>query len=174
MISRGSIFAKEDIMKAIYPLAIAAIVTAPVFASEMPKQGKYDYFSCWSGTNNVMPLPDKTEALAYDLTGSTRAVIPGGMFDKNTFHCIGASTMRDGKTIAGRTTCMAIDADGDKRVAIFANENGKETRHEVTGTGKYEGMEITDPVVENLGPLPVVKEGTAQGCNHQTGTYKLK
>ena len=80
----------------------------------------------------------------------------------------------DGKTIAGRTACMAIDADGDKRVAIFTNENGKETRHDVMGTGKYEGMEITDPVVENLGLLPVVKEGTTQACNHQTGTYKLK
>jgi hypothetical protein len=161
-------------MKAIYTLAIAAILTAPVFASEMPKEGKYDYFSCWSATNNVMPLPDETVAIGYDLTGSTRAVTPGGMFDKNTFHCIGAGTMRDGKTIGSRTACMAIDADGDKRVAIFTNENGKDTRHDVTGTGKYKGMEITDPVVENLGPLPVVKEGTTQACNHQTGTYKLK
>ena len=25
-----------------------------------------------------------------------------------------------------------------------------------------------------LGPFPVIKEGTSQQCNHQTGTYKLK
>src|SRR5579871_4596581 len=140
-------------MKAIYTLAIAAILTPSVFASEMPKEGKYDYFSCWSATNNVMPLPDNTEAIGYDLTGSTRAVTPGSMFDKNTFHCIGAGTMRDSKMIGGRTACMAVDADGDKRVAIFTNENGKDTRQEVMGTGKYEGMKITDPVVENLGLL---------------------
>jgi hypothetical protein len=25
-----------------------------------------------------------------------------------------------------------------------------------------------------LGPFPVIKAGTLQDCNHQTGTYKLK
>jgi hypothetical protein len=25
-----------------------------------------------------------------------------------------------------------------------------------------------------LGPFPVIKAGTFQDCNHQTGTYKLK
>jgi len=27
---------------------------------------------------------------------------------------------------------------------------------------------------QGLGPFPMIKPGTFQGCNHQTGTYKLK
>ena len=38
---------------------------------------------------------------------------------------------------------------------------------------KYEGMKPTG-TVHPLGPFPVVKAGTFQDCNHQTGTYKLK
>jgi hypothetical protein len=29
-------------------------------------------------------------------------------------------------------------------------------------------------VVHPLGPFPVIKAGTFQDCNRQTGTYKLK
>ena len=47
------------------------------------------------------------------------------------------------------------------------------TREFVVGTGKYEGM-VTDGTVEPLGPFPVIKAGTFQDCNYQTGTYKLK
>ncbi len=47
------------------------------------------------------------------------------------------------------------------------------TREFVVGTGKYEGM-VTTGTVEPLGPFPVIKAGTFQDCNHQTGTYKLK
>ncbi len=34
-------------------------------------------------------------------------------------------------------------------------------------------MKVTG-TVHPLGPFPVVKAGTFQDCNHQTGTYKLK
>ena len=47
------------------------------------------------------------------------------------------------------------------------------TRENITGTGKFEGMVATG-TVKPLGPFPVVKAGTFQDCNHQTGTYKLK
>ena len=36
-----------------------------------------------------------------------------------------------------------------------------------------EGMKASG-TVHPLGPFPVVKAGTFQDCNHQTGTYKLK
>jgi len=70
--------------------------------------------------------------------------------------------------------CEAIDADGDKRLTNFSiGSDGKVTREFVVGTGKYEGM-VTSGTVEPLGPFPVIKDGTFQNCNHQTGTYKLK
>jgi hypothetical protein len=63
--------------------------------------------------------------------------------------------------------------DGDKRLTSFSNVDGKITRTNVAGTGKYEGMVATG-TYENLGPFPTIKDGTFQNCNHQTGTYKLK
>jgi len=69
--------------------------------------------------------------------------------------------------------CETKDADGDKRLLSFSNVDGKITRTNVAGTGKYEGI-VTAGMVENLGPFPSIKDGTFQNCNHQTGTYKLK
>jgi hypothetical protein len=33
---------------------------------------------------------------------------------------------------------------------------------------------VASGMVEALGPFPAIKPGTFQGCNHQSGTYKLK
>jgi len=35
-------------------------------------------------------------------------------------------------------------------------------------------MTITPTAVKGMGPFPTVKAGTFQGCNYQTGSYKLK
>ena len=79
----------------------------------------------------------------------------------------------DGKNTA-YTVCESIDVDGDKRLSYFSAADGKVTRTTVAGTGKYEGMVVTQNSFENLGPFPAIKDGTSQSCNHQTGTYKLK
>jgi hypothetical protein len=79
----------------------------------------------------------------------------------------------DGK-ITAYTVCESIDVDGDKRLAYFSTADGKVTRTNVAGTGKYEGMVATQNSFEDLGPFPAIKDGTFQNCNHQTGTYKLK
>jgi hypothetical protein len=55
----------------------------------------------------------------------------------------------------------AIAADGTLR------------REAIAGTGKYEGL-VSSGLVTPLGSFPVIKAGTYQACNHQTGTYKLK
>ena len=78
----------------------------------------------------------------------------------------------DGKLI-GTNVCESIDVDGDKRLTYFSTGDGKITRTNVAGTGKYEGM-VTSGTVENLGGFPAIKDGTFQNYNHQTGTYKLK
>jgi hypothetical protein len=61
-----------------------------------------------------------------------------------------------------------------RRQATWLFVDGKETFYTVVaGTGKYDGM-VTTRTLEQLGPFKAIKEGTFQGCNHQTGTYKLK
>ena len=156
-----------------YVLALI-IVASPfsAFAAELSKEGSYDYTACWSGVNNTITFSKTHTASSYEMTGTTRSNPPGGMFDKSTFRCVGINASLDGKVTASNV-CETIDVDGDKRLLSFSNVDGKTTRTNVAGTGKYEGI-VTAGTVENLGPFPSIKDGTFQNCNHQTGTYKLK
>ena len=142
------------------------------FAGELPKEGSFDFNSCWSGVSNVITFSKTHTANSYEMTGTTRSNPPGGIFDKSTFRCVGMNASLDGKT-TGSNVCEAIDADGDKRLSYFSTGDGKTTRTQVAGTGKYDGM-VMAGTVEPLGSFPVIKDGMFQSCNHQTGTYKLK
>jgi hypothetical protein len=155
--------------------ALALLIAASplsAFAAELPKEGSYDYTACWSGVNNSITFSKTHTGSSFELTGTIRSNLPGGMFDKSTFRCVGMNASLDGK-ITGSNVCESIDADGDKRLSYFSTDDGKTTRTNLAGTGKYEGMVMVG-TVEPLGSFPVVKDGTFQSCNHQTGTYKLK
>jgi hypothetical protein len=156
-----------------YALASIIFAFAPsAFAAELPKEGNFDFTACWSGTSNTISFSKTHTARSYEQTGSIRSNPPGGMFDKETFRCVGMGASLGGK-ITGSTVCEATDGDGNKRLSHFSTADGKVTRETVAGTGKYDGMAMS-ATVEPLGPFPAVKEGTFQDCNHQTGTYKLK
>ena len=155
--------------------AIAFVLfSLPVLAQQMPKEGNYDYTACWSGTSNITKVSDNRLIMANDFTGVIRTTTPGGPFDGETFHCAGLSMMVDGKPASETTFCVATDKEGNKRLARFTNNDGTITREQVAGTGKYEGMTLTPTAVKPMGPFPTAKPGTFQGCNHQTGSYKLK
>ncbi len=157
-----------------YILVFVIFTFAPsAFATELPKEGSYDYTACWSGVNNVITFSKTHTASSFEFTGTTRSNPPEGMYgSKNTFRCVGMNASLDGK-ITASTVCESIDVDGDKRLTYFSTGDGKVTRTFVAGTGKYEGM-VTTGTVEPLGPFPAIKAGTFQDCNRQTGTYKLK
>jgi len=157
-----------------YILTSIIFTSAPsAFAAELPKEGSYDFTACWSGVNNAVTFSKTHSATSYEITGVIRSTTPGGMFDKETFRCVGMDASLGGKN-TGSTVCEATDADGNKRLTYFSlGSDGKVTREFVVGTGKYEGM-VTTGIVQPLGPFPVIKAGTLQDCNHQTGTYKLK
>jgi hypothetical protein len=157
-----------------YVLGLLIFTSAPaLFASELPKEGSYDYTACWSAVRNTIDFSKAHTASSYEMTGAIRSTVPAGMFDKQTFRCVGMNASLGGKN-TGSTVCESIDADGDKRLTYFSlGSDGKTIREFVVGTGKYEGM-VTSGTVQPLGPFPVVKAGMVQDCNHQTGTYKLK
>ena len=102
-----------------YVLALL-IVASPfsAFAAELPKEGSYDYNSCWSGVNNVITFSKTHTASSYEMTGTIRSNPPGGMFDKSTFRCVGMNASLDGK-ITASNVCETIDVDGDKRLHLF-------------------------------------------------------
>jgi len=155
-------------------LLVIVASSGAVLAADLPKEGTYDYTACWSGVSNLISFSKTQTAFSFEMTGATRSNPPGGMFDKNTFRCVGTNASIDGKT-SGLTICETTDPDGDKRLAHFSTaSDGTITRQEIAGTGKYEGLVLTGSTVKPLGPFPVIKAGTFQNCNHQTGSYKMK
>ena len=154
---------------------VALIVFAIVpcaFAAELPKEGSFDYTACWSGTSSTIVFSKTHTARSFEQTGTIQSNPPGGLFDKDTFRCIGMSASFTGKN-TGTRVCESFDRDGDKRLSYFSAAEGKVTRETVAGTGKYDGM-VLSATVQPLGPFPLIKEGTFQDCNRQTGTYKMK
>ena len=111
-------------------------------------------------------------AFTYEMTGTTRAAQPGGLFDKTAFRCVGLNRVFEGK-LNGNLVCEGIDKDGDKALATYEVAGGSALRTQVAGTGKYEGMTMVANPTKTLGPFPTLKQGTFQSCNQQTGTYKL-
>ena len=66
-------------------ISVSIIFTcaASAFAAELPKEGSYDYTSCWSGTSNAITFSNTHTGSSYEMMGSTRSTSPGGMGDKN-------------------------------------------------------------------------------------------
>ena len=156
------------------PIAMLSVAAAvgSAFAADLPKEGRYDFTACWSGVNSVIAFSKTHSAFSYEMTGVVRSDPPGGLFDKNTFRCVGMNYSLDGKA-GGTVVCEAVDPDGDKRLTFFTIAGDKVVRENVTGTGKYDGM-VASGTVAPLGPFPTIKPGTFQNCNRQMGTYKLK
>ncbi len=155
-------------------LGLTLGVAGAAAAQTYPKEGNYDFISCWSGNSNLVAFSKTHTAFSYEMAGISRSNPPGGFADKNTFRCVGTNASIGGKN-TGMAICEAIDPAGDKRLTYFSfMADGKVVRETVAGTGKYEGMTTVATTVRGLGPFPVIKAGTFQDCNHQTGSYKLK
>jgi hypothetical protein len=155
--------------------AVLFLVTAPggsAFA-ELPKEGGYDFTSCWSGVSNPIAFSQTHSAQTYEMTGTTLSNPPGGFLDKRSYRCVGMATSFGGKS-TNTAVCESVGTDDGKILTYFSlGSDGKVTREVVAGTGKYEGL-VSSGTAQPLGPFPAAKAGTFQDCNHQTGTYKLK
>jgi len=158
----------------VFALALGLVSAIPAVAAvNLPKEGSYDYVACWTGSGSDVAAGKDYTANSYEIVGTIVSMIPAGFGDQTTFRCVGMNTMIKGKA-GGGNVCEATDPDGDKRLASFQLlPDGKFVREFLTGTGKYEGMTLTTTVAP-LPPLKESKPGNLQGCNRQTGTYKLR
>jgi hypothetical protein len=150
-------------------LAAAACASAQAF----PREGSYDFTACLSGTTAVVSFSRSHFGYSYEALGSTRSNPPGGMMDNTTVRCVGMTASLGGKA-SQNTLCETVDGDGDKQLAYLTiASDGRVTRNVLSGTGKFEGLEMSGISVP-LGPFPTLKPGTFQNCSQQTGTYKMK
>jgi hypothetical protein len=163
----------QSAVRSFRAIVFATAATSALAAMNLPKEGSYDYTSCWTGTGNAVALDKDHTATAYEMIGTVVSNIPGGLGENSSFRCVGLRTALKGRP-GGGNVCEVIDPEGDKRVNRFEIQpDGKIVREMIGGTGKYEGMMMSNTVAM-LPPMREAKPGTFQGCNRQTGTYKLK
>lgn len=155
---------------------VAAVVTTLAMGNavsqSMPKEGNYDYISCWSGTSNDIQFSKAHSFGHFEWVVNNRTNPAGGPFDMTVARCLGMYTFFEGKLVP-LSYCEAIDKDGDKFILQNLIEGGKPRQEGIAGTGKYEGMTRTG-TTEMLGRFPTIKPGVLTGCARQTGTYKMK
>lgn len=170
--SKGEQMNKVRVLQSVVSI-IAGGSVGLALAADLPKEGKFSYTACWSGTSSLIQFSKTHTGMSYEFLGMTRTDPAGGMFDRSTFRCVGSNAIFD-KRFSSILTCEAVNPDGDKLLSYYyAGDDRKYARETVAGTGKYEGI-VVDGTVTPIGPFPTIKPGTFQGCNQQTGTYKLK
>ena len=155
-------------------LGFALGVVGAADAQTVPKEGRYDYTSCFSGVSNTIAFSKTHTAHVREITGTNRSNTPRGIHDKETFRCV-VLAMEFAGTTRNYSVCDTIDKDGDRRLTSFApGPDGNPVRSMVAGTGKWDGMVVSNTKVEPLGPFPEIKPGMFQNCIRQLGDYKLK
>ena len=140
-------------------------------AAELAKKSKYDVTLCWGGELHVVPHAKGYMAGTYRLTGATRSNGGGGLFDKDSFECIGVFHYLD-KEPGHIGFCQFVDKDGDKVFGKDVRNKAVYTFEFVSGTGKYQGIKGGGKT-ERIGAYPSARKGTAQGCARTTGSYTL-
>lgn len=99
-------------------LATGTLACASALAAvNLPKEGSYDFVSCWTGTSNEIAGTKEYSASAYEMLGTIVSTAPGGFGDQSSFRCVGMSTMVKGRP-GGGNLCESTDTDGDKRVSV--------------------------------------------------------
>jgi hypothetical protein len=148
-------------------------VAGSAYAQTLPKEGSYDYTTCFTRNSTRIEYSKTHFAYSYEEIGTSVSNPPGALFDDEEVRCVGMSASFDGKR-SGGSVCLGVAKNGDKRLARFWYDNdGKLQREAVSGTGRYDGM-VTTGSVKEVGQAQQVKPGTTKYCNLATGTYKLR
>lgn len=159
-------------------IAFAASHFATIAAVNMPKEGNFDFNYCLAGRTEAMQVSDQAVAGSFELTAAIMSNIPGGPFDGQGSHCMGTWSVLDGKYFDSGY-CVTVDADGDRFLMDFktgplpAGQAVAGTWTAVGGSGKYQGM-MAKGNYKAISPVVPAVPGGFQGCNRNTGTYKLK
>src|SRR5712691_5144422 len=96
---RTVVFISVSVLVASVAVLLRVTSAGSAFAADIPKEGRYDFTSCWSGVSNLIAFSKTHSAYSYEQTGTTLSNLPGGgdIFDKLSFRCVGMNTSLDGK-----------------------------------------------------------------------------
>ena len=87
-------------------------------AADLPKEGKYDYTTCFTRTVTYVEYSPTQTAWSYRELGRSVSDPLGGMFEGDEVQCLGMTASLDGKR-NGSTACVGIAKDGAKRFTRF-------------------------------------------------------
>ena len=133
----------------------------------------FDQTHCWSSTTTMLSASEELTVLSYELTGINRSNLETKAFDNATTNCIGVMRIMAGvPSVTGY--CKYMEPDGDFVVGEYKSDaSGTKTEWKfLQGTGKWKGIQGTGQGARITRAKPI-KPGTSQGCNRETGTYKL-
>src|SRR5450631_1083561 len=111
------------IMKMAGGLAMAMAIAGAAAAQTLPKEGRYDYTSCFSIASNAISFSKTHSANSYELLGTILSNPPGGLFHKSAVRCVGMNLTFAGKG-AATAACEGVDADGDKFLYTVSTQEG--------------------------------------------------
>jgi hypothetical protein len=155
---------------------LVSAVPGVLAAAPMSKEGRFDFTLCFAGKIDHMVVGKDIGSGSYDLAASIYANGELKAFHRTAARCVGTYVTIRGK-FSDAGYCVVTDEDNDKWLMKYATDIGTDYFHgrweAVEGSGKYEGMTATGEY-KTLGTTPAAQPGGLQGCNHNSGTYKLR
>jgi hypothetical protein len=157
----------------LFATSLAAMLSGFCLAADLPKEGSYDYKTCFTRNITRIDFSDAHRAYSYNEAGTAVSTTPGGLFDGDSVRCVGSVSISNGKR-TNLSICEGVAKNGAKRLTRFQyGPDGKLVREEIAGTGMYEGM-VTNGTVKEVVPTTEIQPGVTTFCNQATGTYKLQ
>jgi hypothetical protein len=142
-------------------------------AANMPKEGRLEFNFCFAGTSQHSEVSPQLAAGSFEGLAALHTTPPGGPFDLQGARCMGTYTFVDGKHL-GTGYCVHVDPDGDKWLQKWeAGADFSGTWMAVGGSGKFAGMQASG-AFKPIGFVASALPNSAQHCNRNTGSYKLK
>ncbi len=101
---------------------LAATSLGLVFAADLPKEGSYDYTTCFTRNSTRIDYSTTHFAYSHEDVGTSISSPPGGLFDNEAVRCVGMTASFDGKR-SGGSVCEGVTKNGDKRLTRFWYDN---------------------------------------------------
>ena len=146
-------------------------------AGELAKSGTFSGTGFYSGKVLSMVMKGKAPTfIQAEYYGGSRNNAGSGMFHNGSYKCNFTIEVIQMPQTEGVGFCVYKDADGDTTIQRAETKGtlggpSKAIAKFVHGTGKYKG--ITGEAIWNITPLPSAEQGTFQGWNDFSGSYRL-
>ncbi len=162
----------------VLPIAVGWLLLGAqgVFAAGPAKEGSFETVICYAGPMQMTAI-GKVWGATLDVVGTPMA--KEGELLYGTSARVMDYSSNVGNEAADDASSLFIDADGDRFLLMYSGHYaigapGPGTWKAVAGTGKYEGIEASGTYIHVNQPVNRARADWYQGCDKDTGHWKLK